>query len=187
MPSSFARRALATSRRAVIAAALVTALACDNLDNIDVDAGGKVEVPAATLVDTLLSPALSFAGFDSIDFSQDFANQGVTKDQIDSVKLKSFTLTVDAPSNGNFDFIDSLSFTASASGQPSIEIARLDVVPKGARTLTLSVSEDVELSPYVVAPSMRISGTVKGKRPDVATTVSAAVVLDVDIHVPGCN
>lgn len=187
MPSSLTRRALVLLRRLAIAVALVTSITCDNIDNIDVDAGGKVQVPAATLVDTLLAPALEFAGFDSIDFSQDFGNQGVTKDQVDSVKLRSLTLTIDSPADGNFDFIESISFTASASGEDTIEIAKLDVVPKGVKTLTLQIDADAELKPYVVAPSMRIGGKVTGKRPSEATTVSAAAVFDVDIHIPGCN
>src|SRR5262245_43803414 len=96
MPS-LAQRARAALRPAAIAFALGTFVTCDNIDNIDVDAGGKVTIPGATLVETILTPALGFTGFDKIDFSQEFGNQGVTKDQVDSVKLKAFTLTIDAP------------------------------------------------------------------------------------------
>lgn len=171
----------------VIAIALMTFITCDNLDNFDLEAGGQVQVPAASLIETLLSPALQFAGFDSVDFSQEFANQGVTKDQVDSVKLTKLTLTVDSPANGNFDFLESIVFSAESTGIAAVEIARLDVVPKGSRTITLDVNPDAELVSYVVAPSLRISGTVKGKRPSQATTISAKAVFDIDVHVPGCN
>lgn len=171
-------------RKLLPAVALVTAITCDNLDNIDVDAGGKVTVPAGTIVDKLLSGALHFAGFDKIDFSQDFANQGVTKDQVDSVRLTSLTLSIE--SGSNFDFLQSISFSVEADGEPATEIARIDAVPKGVKTIELDVS-DAELKPFVVAPSMRITGKAEGSRPDEETTIAASAVFDVDVHIPGCN
>lgn len=181
MTSTFA----AVLRKVLPAVALVTAVTCANLDNIDVDAGGKVTVPAGTIVDKLLAGALDFTGFNKIDFSQDFANQGVTKDDVDSVHLKSLELTIE--SGDNFDFIESISFSVGADGLDTVEIAHLDAVPKGTKKLVLDVSTSAELKPYVVAPSMRIDGKVQGERPDQETTVSAAAVFDVDIHIPGCN
>jgi hypothetical protein len=172
-------------RKLLPAVALVTAITCDNLDNIDVDAGGQVTVPAGTIVDKLLSGALDFAGFDKIDFSQDFANQGVSKDDVDSVRLKTITLTI--KSGSNFDFLQSISFSVEADGQPSVEIAHLDAVPKGVKTIDLDVDANAELKPFVVAPSLRITGKAEGQRPDQETTISASAVFDVDIHIPGCK
>lgn len=186
MSVSFAR-ARAALRKLLPAIALVTAVTCDNIDNIDVDAGGKVTVPAATLVEKLLAGALDFTGFDEIDFSQEFANQGVSKDQVDAVHLKSLTLTIEGPAGGNFDFLQSISFSAQADGVGEVEIARIDAVPEGQKTLELDVSTSVDLTPYVVAPSMRIKGKAEGSRPDQETTIAAAAVFDVDIHIPGCN
>lgn len=182
--SSIFTRAL---RRAVIAMALMTGVTCDSIDNIDVDAGGTVEVPAGTLIDTIIAPALDFTGYDKIDFSQDFKNQGVSKGDVDAVRLVRLTLTVVAPSDGDFDFLDAISFSAEASGAARKEIARIASIPKGAREITLDVVEGVELAPYVTAPSMRITASVEGKKPSKATTVKAAAVFDVDIHIPGCN
>ena len=34
---------------------------------------------------------------------------------------------------------------------------------------------------------MQILSEVEGSRPEQDTVIAAAVVLDVDIHVPGCN
>lgn len=181
MPS----RLTAFCRKLLPAVALVTAITCDNIDNIDVDAGGAVTVPAATIIEKLLSGALDFAGFDKIDFTQDFANQGVTKNDVDSVRLKSLTLTIE--SGSNFDFLQSLSFSAAADGQPAVEIARIDAVPKGVKKIELDVSANAELKPYVVAPSMRITGKAEGSRPDQETKIAASAVFDVDIHIPGCN
>jgi hypothetical protein len=156
------------------------------IDHVDVSAGGEAAIPKATLVDTLLGD-LSFTGFDNVDFTQEFANQGVSKGQVDSVRLKSFTLTVKAPADGNFDFIQSLAFFAEADGADRVEIASMSDIPKGVKELHLIVNADAELEPFVVAPSMRITSEVSGSRPAEDTTVSADVVLDVDVHIPGCG
>jgi hypothetical protein len=54
------------------------------------------------------------------------------------------------------------------------------------KTIELDVS-DAELKPFVVAPSMRITGKAEGSRPDEETTIAASAVFDVDVHIPGCN
>jgi len=182
----FSTHTLSRLRRVAGILALVGLTMCDSLDNIDVEAGGQATIPASTVVDTLLGQ-VAFLGFDQIDFSQQFANQGVTEDQVDSVHLSSFTMTVEAPASGNFDFVTSVAFFAEAKGQPKVKIASMSEIPPGARQIDLLVNEDVELKPYVTAPSMTISSEVSGKRPKEKTTVRADVVLDVDIHIPGCN
>jgi hypothetical protein len=158
---------------------------CDNLDNFDIDVNAKATVPKGTVIDELLA-ALSFDALASIDLTQELENQGVTKDDVDSVRITAFTLTIEAPQGQTFDFLDSVAFSAETDGQPSVVVARIDPVPKGASTLELTVT-GAELKPYVVAPKMRISATVKGTRPMQDTTVDAKVVLDVDAHVPGCG
>jgi hypothetical protein len=173
-------------RRAASLVALAALSTCASLDNIDVATDGQVTLPAATLLDKLLG-SLAFAGFDSVDFSQELGNQGVSKDQVDAVHLKTFTLTLDSPVNGSFDFLDGVTFFAESKGLPKVKIAWLTSVPKGQRTLDLDVEASVDLAPYVVAPSMTIAGQAEGTRPDQETTISAHVVLDVDVHVPGCN
>jgi hypothetical protein len=178
---SFSRLA----RRAASLVALASLSMC-NLDHVDFSVGGKVTVPQGTLLDTLLGN-LAVAGFDSIDFSQQFQNQGVSRGDVNSVKLKSFTLDVESPADGNFDFIQSITFFAEASGSPKIQIASMDPVPKGKKELVLVVDPTAELAPYVVAPSMSITSQVTGSSPSADTTVNAAVVLDVEVHIPGCN
>ena len=173
------------ARRAATALALVSLTMC-NLDHIDVSVGGKATIPKSSLLNTLLGD-LSVAGFGGIDFTQQFQNQGVSKGDVDAVNLKTFTLTVDAPAGGNFDFIQSIAFFAEASGATKVQIASMDPVPKGKTSLTLTVDAGVDLTPYVVAPSMSITSQVKGSAPSEDTTVDAEVVLDVNVHIPGCG
>jgi hypothetical protein len=176
------RRALLRALALALATAAIAN--CDNLDNFDVDVDATAKIPAGTVLDELLG-VLDFQSFNSIDLTQELDNQGVTKEDVDSVVMTSFTLTIQGPAGANFDFLESVSFFAETEGQPKVLVAKLDPVPKGATTLELEMT-GVELKPYVVAPKMRISAAVAGKRPMQETTVLAAVVLDVDVTVPGC-
>lgn len=168
-------------RAAVLVAAM--ALAGCGLDHVDVSAKADAVVPAATPLDTLLA-TVDFPGMNQIDFSESLANQGVSRSDVDAVHEKSFALTVTAPADGSFDFLDSIAFYAEADGQPRVRIAHEDTVPRGARELLLQI-DDVDLAPYVAAPKMTIASEVKGHLPAKETHVHAEVVLDVDVNVTG--
>lgn len=173
------------SRTALVAALFAFPLACDGIDNIDVEVSGSATIPAATLVDTLLG-SLAIGGFDEIDFEQKFQNQGVTPDQVDSVKVKSFVLTIESPDDGNFDFLQGVSFFARAPGEDEVRIASAEAIPAGARTVELTL-DDVELQAYATASSMTIRASVEGEKPPETTQLRADVVFDVDVTVPGCE
>lgn len=176
---------LSSWTKPALAGALFTALALTGcgLDHVDVSAKADAVVPAATPLDTLLA-TLDFPGMQQIDFSESLANQGVSRSDVDAVHEKSFTLTVTAPSDGSFDFLDSIAFYAEADGQPRVRIAHVDSVPRGSRELLLQI-DDVDLAPYVTAPKMTIASDVKGHLPAKETHVHAEVVLDVDVNVTG--
>lgn len=177
--TSIPRRAL------LVALALgIVAAGCSSADNFDVPIDAKATIPGSTILDQLLGP-LNFGGFESIDFSQDLKNQGVTKSDVDSVRLETFTLRIEAPAGQNFDFMDSISFSVETEGQPRAVVAKLDTVPKGATTLTLKVETGLELAPYVVAPSMRMTTSVQGQRPMQETIIAAHLVFDLDVNVTG--
>jgi hypothetical protein len=158
--------------------------ACDDIDNFDVSAGGKATIAGSSLLEDLFSD-LPFSGFDEITFDQQFKNQGVTEDQVDSVRLTTFTLTIESPASGTFDFLEQIDFYAESPNQPKVRIARAASIPPGAREIAL-VIDDVELAPYVTAEYMTITTDAKGRRPDDDTTLKASLVFDVDARLPGC-
>jgi hypothetical protein len=172
------------ARRTLFLAVAAVPFGCDELDNFDVPVSGSAVVPPATLLDELLG-LMPFDGFDEISFEQEFANQGVTEDQVDSVRVRTFALVVETPAEANLDFLEGISFFASAEGLPEIRIASAAAIPAGARSIELTV-DDVELEAYATAASMVVRGEVQGKRPDVETRVRADVVFDVDVTIPGC-
>lgn len=158
---------------------------CGTVDRFDVTAGASADIPKATLLDEALG-ALPLSGFDKLDFSDQIRNQGVTEDQIDSVKIKSFVIHTKEGSNLTLDFIKSAKFYAEADGQPKVLIASSNDFA-GQTSVDLDVEEDVELRPYVAAPSLTISAEVEGKKPPQDTTITADVTLDVDAAIPGCK
>src|SRR5688572_19762368 len=113
---------------------------CSSLDNIEVPVTGNATIPRRSVIDELLGN-LSFAGFDGFDISQSqqFENQGYSKDQVDSVRMLELTLTIRSPAGAKFDFMDSIRFYAEADGLPRVLVAELDVVPDGVSTLALDV------------------------------------------------
>lgn len=147
--------------------------------SFDVTVTGQTTVDASPLPVSLIP--LNFTGFGGLDLSQtqEFKNQGITKDEIQSVKLVSVTLTIASPAGANFDFLTSLAFDVSAQGQPQAEVASLATVPQGATELSLAV-EGVELAPYVTAPSMSVTSNAQGELPPQNTTINATMVFDVE-------
>jgi hypothetical protein len=161
----------------------LTACSC-GLDIFDVTVKGSTTVETGSLLEQLVSlPA--FNGFNSFDIAQtaEFQNQGVKKEQIDSVKLKSFTLSVKSPAGATLDFIDEISFFAETNGVVKKRIAH-KVIADGQASVALDL-DPVELKPYVTAASMQITTEVSGKRPQVETVVEALLVFTVDLDVAG--
>ncbi len=175
-----------TSINAISLLLIICAAGCSDLDNVEVKTTATTVIPARTLVDELLGQ-LAFAGFEGLSLSEsrEFRNQGYTKDDIDNVRVKSFTMTIAAPSGGNFDWLERIAFSASAGELPDVEIARLDPVPDGLSRLELHVAPGVELAPYATAEAMTITTSASGIRPPEETTVEATVILDIDINVSG--
>jgi hypothetical protein len=165
---------------------LACLLTCSDVDNFTVEVSSRTMVPAASVLEQLLG-GLDFAGFDSIMFdeTQEFQNENVSKDQVESVRLVALRLSISSPPDEGFDFLESIRFFVEAEGLPRVQIAELDPVPRGLRELEIEVDSSVELRPYVVAPSMTLTTEVEGQRPVNATTVDANAAFDVDASVGG--
>jgi hypothetical protein len=120
----------------------------------------------------------------NIDFSQnqDFKNQGVSKNQVDSVVADSVTLRIDDPPTQDFRFLESLQIFAKTGNQQDKvaeknSINQLNLPPPNPK-LVLDTT-GVELKPYVVADSMSIIVHGRGSFPDKDTTVTGVVTLHV--------
>jgi hypothetical protein len=166
-------------------AAMLSALTCGGLDTFSVEQSGTASIAGAGIAGALL-PALSFAGLSDMNISEssEFENQGVTKDDIDSVKIESVTLTIVEPSGGNFDFLDTIELYVEAEGEDRRLIASGADFADGVSVIALDV-EDVELAPYAVRESMSITADGTGEAPVDDTKIKVDVVLLVDVNLDG--
>jgi hypothetical protein len=173
------------SRRLAALAGVVVLCTCGTLDRFDVSTSASASIQKATILEELLG-AVNFAGFAELDFSKQIANQGVSEDQIDSVKIKSLVIHTPEGSGTTMDFIKSAKFYAEAEGLPRVLVAS-SAAFTGETSVEMDVDTELELKPYVVAPAMTLSAEVEGKRPPEDTELTADVILTVDATVPGCE
>jgi hypothetical protein len=150
---------------------------------------GETTVPAAPLgVGGVLNAFPAIGSFAGLDFNeqQDFKNQGVTKDQVRSARLRSVKLKILGPDDADFGFLDTLEFYAKA-GAEEVLIARRDNIPRlnlrpPNPVLSLEL-QDVELQPYLTAPSMSIIVRGRGRMPEKEVRLQATVAIDVEVDV----
>jgi hypothetical protein len=170
------------ARPIVLLAFLAT---CGKIDQISVSETSRSTIPRGSLLEQFAGD-IGFGELVEVDLteSQELQNQGVTKNQIDSVKLTSLSLTIVNPAQGDFTFLDSVEFFVEAPGVERERIARGGPFAAGASSIDLQV-DDVELAPYVVSEKMTITTDARGNRPDEDTTIEAQIDLLVDVNIGG--
>src|SRR5688572_29568176 len=145
-------------RRCLALLPLVLASACaPNVFHTSVK--GEATIQASPIPNVVLNSFPAVAQFSNIDFNQDqeFKIQGVTKDQVDSVKVESVALKIVSPNDQDYGFLDNLQIYASAGDSEVLVAERSGIADLGLvapnPTLMLTVT-GAELQPYVTAPSM---------------------------------
>ncbi|MBZ4400172.1 hypothetical protein OWM54_13815 [Myxococcus sp. MISCRS1] len=137
--------------------------------------GGSTELNA-------FPPISSFAGMD-FDQNQDFKNQGLSKSEATSVHVDSLSLQILSPNDVDFTFLDNVEFFVRAGDRES-RIAWKNDLSRGSPrapnpTLRLDLA-DVELQPFVAAPTMSIIIRGKGRTPEREVRLRAVVRLEVE-------
>ena len=138
-------------------------------------------------VSTLLEAFPSIASFGGLDFNQnqDFKNQGVSKEQVSSAKLKSIQLKILSPADQDFSFLDTLEFYAKAGDREVLVAQKRNIASLGLKAPNPVLEMDLmgeELQPYITAPSMTISVRGKGRMPSKEVRLQATVKLDVQVR-----
>jgi len=165
--------------------ACFTLVACSPV-TFDTELKGETVIPAGpagTITPLNAFPAIgSFAGL-NFNENLDFKNQGVLKDEVSSVSASSVELRLVAPDDADFGFLDTVEFFAKAGDQEKRFASRKDISRLGLRPpnpmLKVDV-EDVELQPFIAAPSMSIIVRGKGRMPEREVRLQAIVVLKVE-------
>jgi hypothetical protein len=139
-----------------------------------------------TPISTVLGTFPGIGSFTNMDFNanQDFQHQGVTVDQVSSVKVSALTLKITSPGTQGFDFLDEISFWAKVGSQESKVAEKTNITAMGLTAPNPVLSLDVtgaELQPFISAPTMSIIVKGRGRTPPQNTTLEAVARFKVDI------
>lgn len=174
----------ARSRSAVVAAlalalaapALLSGAGC-GLIKFDV----AQDIPAQTVPGSPLGDLLPSSLFSiplNIDLNSAVQSHGTGPAK--SANLKSLTFSITMPAGGNFDFMDSITITIAADGLPDQVVAALPSVPRGAGSISIPPTPNVDLLPYIQAGA-RITGSGSGRLPAQDTTYVGKVIITVHV------
>jgi hypothetical protein len=158
--------------------ALLSAGACVPTVEFDVPVSADTSIQGGGLLGGLLG-SLGFDGLSSMDLSdtREFSANDTRKEQVTSAKLTQLEMTVTAPADGNFDFLDEISFTAQAQGVDDAEVAH-KTVPNGVTNFLCDI-DGAELAPFVKADTMSITTDVTAHQPADDTTIH----VDANFHI----
>lgn len=165
--------------------ALLLLAAC-SAPSFSTEVQGETVVPGdPSPLSGVLNSIPAIGSFTSLDFNQDqeFKNQGVTKDEVSSVRVSRLRLRILSPAEQDFSFLDEVRFYAKAGDQEVLIAEAVGVAQRqSGQELELGV-RDVELQPYVTAPSMSILVRGRGRVPPQDVRLQAVVTLDVEVNV----
>lgn len=170
-----------------LAAAFPALIGCQpNVFSMEVKGETTVQgAPSSGLLPIAFPAIGSFTNLD-FDDSQEFQNQGITKEQVKSVKTEYVRLRILSPDTQDFSFLESIQFSARAGDNESLVAEKNDIgalnLPAPNPVLSLDVT-GVELQPFVTAPSMSIVVRGSGRPPPQDTRIQAEVGLKVEIRV----
>lgn len=160
--------------------------ACADLLTVPVETSASTVVEGQGAIGGILD-LIEFAGFSDFDVvvEEELANQGVEEGEIREAYLTAFTLST--PDGDDLSFVDTFAVYVEAEGQPRTRIAHQEAFPEGEPVVELTL-DDVDLAPFIVAPSMTITTEVTGGPPVDDTTVDADIALEVVATAKGaCN
>jgi hypothetical protein len=176
-------------KRLVLCAALWGGLGCGSCDSglggLDFQSSATTTIPGNPLSVPIQEIPFggTWANFD-INQSEQIQNQGVDKDDINSARLRS--LRVNVVSGDSLEsFLSSIAFYVQSDGLPEQRVAHregIEQLPPDTRSIDCEI-DDVELKPYITAPSMQIVTRATGQFPRNDTTLEAAMVLRLNISI----
>jgi len=109
----------------------------DELTKFDLDYQTNYSIASTTIINT---PFDLFTPDVTTESESSFENNDTRKDLIESIKLKKIKLTIDAPEDGNFNFLKEMHVYIDADGVEEVEIANLfDLEDTNSNTLELDI------------------------------------------------
>lgn len=128
--------------------------ACEKLNDLtsfNLDAQTSFTIPGAqTGIGEILSiPRMQV----QTSSEQTFKNNNTRADLVKEVYLNKLNLTITAPEQGNFDFLDDIKIYIKAEGEEEVLLASRQNIPEEGITQLELETSGAELSPYIKAES----------------------------------
>ncbi len=163
-------------------ALLCLASACGPL-TFTTEVTGEGVVPGSALGGLLGTfPQLGNLANMNFDNNQDFQNNKVTRDHVQTVKVQKITLNIVSPNDQDFSFLDTLQFVARTGDTESVVAEKKNIAGLGLKapnpTLTMDLLP-VDLANYVKAPTMSLVMRGTGHQPGKDTKIDAVVKLEI--------
>lgn len=155
----------------------------DELRTFNLNYSTEITVPSTTIIDIPLSlPTPSV----TTNSSQQFQDQGVETEWIESVKLIGLTLTIISPQGEDFSFLENVSIYMDTDAESEVLIADKIPVPANAgNSIELDV-KGADLYPYISQSSFSLRTSVTT---DETMTQNidfrADMVIEVKATIPG--
>lgn len=170
-------------KRLALPLAALAATACGDLDVFDVPVDGVLTIPGDPLGAQLpIVDEVPFQGLTNRSFREAFAKEGVSIDDVESIRLTSLRISVQQPEGAPLDFMQAITFSIEAEGRERRQIAHLDPVPRGVDVIELE-TDSVNLKPWIQADGMEVRAIVKGTLPLDETRLRARANFEVDAGV----
>ena len=172
-------RAVASSFVVAVVVIVVAGSGCGAATvDFDVPVRAETRLEGAGLVDQVLG-SVGFADLENVDFetTQEFKNNDVRREQVVDARVTVLNLSITSPQGANFDWLNSIAFTAAAAGEDSVAIASA-TVDDGEAAVACDV-ESVDVGPLVRAPKLEITTETDARAPPNDTTVQ----VDVNFHI----
>jgi hypothetical protein len=118
----------------------------DELRTFDIDYSVDFTVPSSAIVNlplNLPSPAVT------TNSEQRFDDEGIESAWIESITLKDLSITITAPENEDFSFLESISIYINSDGATETLIATQTTIPEGAGNTLQLVATGADLYPYI--------------------------------------
>lgn len=187
-------------RCGAVAMAGMFVAACDALglgtpDVLDITQDEDITVGGGPTTERLTDDGMNTVGTGSGlsgSLSTELENQGVSKSDVDSVRLKAVKLRVIEPLREGqplvkLNFIEQLSMYVGSPGLPEVLVAEggQEFFASAGYSLDLPLKEGVDLKDYVTAESMSVRTEVNAHRPALSCTVRFTTALTVDVAPAG--
>ncbi|KAA3637300.1 MAG: hypothetical protein DWQ02_06980 [Bacteroidetes bacterium] len=118
----------------------------DELTKFELDYSEEVVIPSTVGINL---PFNIFTPEIETDSESTFEVNDTRKDLIEEILLKSLQLTLTAPENGDFSFLESIGVFLSADGLPEIEVAWLNEISEDSGDFLELMTTEEDLKDYI--------------------------------------